>query len=285
MMNVHRPAKTDLTGASGDRFFAELKDTTNGMLPAGTYRRMYKLALEQSRSSIIDIGVGQGASSIAFALGIAHSGRNNMVHVIDQFDQARRGPHRYSKKERPEDCREANTEVFRDHVRRYGVESLINLHPGRTDEVLDDFPSDIEADILSIDVDGHVDRDLAFFFDHIALGGWIVLDDYKDSINRNGRDSLEKFREMSIEDARTALSEMSPQSRRLVLGKHVLIFLLANEIEAAGAFVRKQVVGSTAFFVKTTRRKFREIGTVDFASVERTIAERFISELEKVRVR
>ncbi len=275
------PQKADLMGSAGGEFFIKLKETTNGMLAASIYRKMYKLSLEQCRGPIIDIGVGQGPSSIVFALGVAHSGRSDKVHVIDQFEQVRVGPHKYSMTDLPDGCREANTEVFKNHMKAYGVEGITDVHPGRTDEVHGDFGEDVMADILSIDADGNIDRDFALYFDKVLLGGWIIVDDYADFIDRTGRSNLERFSDMNTSQVRAKWAGMSSLDRRRTLGKHLLIYILANAIEATGAIVKKQVMGSTAFYVKTSSRKFSKIMKIDAAELEEKLLKRLLTELSK----
>lgn len=267
----------DLNGTSGEEFFAGLKETTNGMLPASIYREMYQRSFEHSRNEIIDIGVGQGPSSIAFALGILHSQRTNKVHVIDQFEQTKGGPHRYCMKDFPEGCRTANTEVFLSHLKSYGVDGPIQTYPGRTDEV--DLDPELRADLLSIDADGHIDRDLTLFFDNLVPGAWIIIDDYANSINKRGRAYLEGFSHMSIEEARAEWLAMSTYNRRRVLGKHFLVYVLANWIELSGAMKRRKIVGTTAFYEKTTAKTFQDIVGSDLSFVDNILMSRFQSEL------
>ncbi len=269
--------KLDLNDASSDRFFAELKETTNGMLPANIYREMYQRSFAHSHCDIIDIGVGQGPSSIAFALGIAHSQRSNKVHVIDQFEQVVDGPHSYCKKDFPEGCRVANTEVFLSHVQDYGVDGGIQTYPGRTDEV--DLDPDLQADILAIDADGLIDRDLALFFDNLVPGGCIIIDDYANSINKRGRAKLRGFSHMAVEEARAEWLGMSVFTRRRILGKHFLVYVLANWIELSGAMKKMKVIGSTVFYEKSTTKTFRDCVGSDPSFVDNILLSRFLSEL------
>ncbi len=269
--------KIDVEDASGDRFFAELKKTTNGMLPANIYREMYQQSLAHSHNDIIDIGVGQGPSSIAFALGIVHSQRTNIVHVIDQFEQVKDGPHRYCTKDFPEGCRLANTEVFLNHVNDYGVDGTIQTYPCRTDEV--DLDPDLQADILAIDADGLIDRDLGYFFDNLVPGGYIIIDDYADMINKRGRAKLKGFSHVSVEEARAEWLGMSIFARRRILGKHFLVYVLANWIELSGAMKKKKILGTTVFYEKTTSKKFRDIVGSDQSFVDNILMSRFLSEL------
>lgn len=274
------PAKDELTGSPGSAFFDTLKSSTNGMLRAGIYRRMYKLSLEQGHSDVIDIGVGRGASSIAFALGILHGGRADRVHVIDQFTQVRSGPHLHSESTHPVGCREANTEVFLGNVRRYGVEEALRVYPGTTDEVAGHLDADLEADILSIDADGNIDRDLGYFFDRVSLGGWVIIDDCADMVNRNGQAALARYAGRDPEALREDVETMPAAERRQLLGKHLLSHELAGVMERAGALVRKQTAGRTAFFVKTTGLSFAALAP-DFSAVETTIRTRFFEELAR----
>ena len=54
-------------------------------------------------------------------------------------------------------------------------------------------PTD-EIGLLSIDADGHIDRHLAHFFDLVLPDGIIVLDDYRDYVDSQGRKTIEACR-------------------------------------------------------------------------------------------
>jgi len=219
-----------------------------------TYVELYRLASSVPRGDILDVGVGQGATTIAYALGLRH-GR---VYAVDQFLQKRSGPHRYSSQSNPEDAVERNVEVFRSHLRQYGVADRVTEIVGTTDEVADKVPSR-SLGLLSIDVDGHIDRDLGHFYDIVLPSGHIVIDDYRDSVNSHGRKLIERFKGRPESDVKAFVESAGWHQRRRLLGKHILTFRLANVIAQLGAIELHRVIGrSTAVFRKTSEEHWEK---------------------------
>jgi predicted O-methyltransferase YrrM len=52
------------------RDFEEIRASLAGMIPADVYEEYYRVARDRSRGSLLELGTGQGASTVAFALGI-----------------------------------------------------------------------------------------------------------------------------------------------------------------------------------------------------------------------
>lgn len=251
----------------------ELKESTAGMMKAENYLELYRIALHAT-GNVIDIGTGQGATTIAYALGLRDSGREAQVHAIDQFFQVARGPHRYNKLDYPDDCVERNVSVYNDHLRRIGVADLVITHVGTTDEVAARFP-DIRCGVLSIDVDGHIDRDLGHFYDLVVPGGTIVIDDCKDTIVSTGRENIAKMAGKAESEIRAWIGRQSTWNTRRLLGKHLLAFRVAESLVADGFLQPQQVIGNTAVFSKASDQPFARFDMSRMEDVERSIVEDF----------
>lgn len=225
---------------------------TSGMLEPSTYRVLHELAQGLCDGDILDIGVGQGATTIAYATGLQNSGQNGQIHVVDQFFQHKRGPHRYSLASNPEDAVERNVAVFLNHLEQYGVSKRVNVFIGTTNQAgKAKLPID-RLGLLSIDVDGNIDRDLGLFGDLVSPGGLIVIDDYHNSVNHHGRSNIAHQHGKSESDIREWAEALHISKRRQLLGKHLLTFRLADAYAEAGFMRLEKVVGrSTGVFIRS----------------------------------
>lgn len=263
--------------ASDDAFWREFKRSTRGMMPIKTYAEYRRMAAEFSQASIIDIGVGRGASSISFAMGIRDSGRNSRVHAIDIFSQlSAEGPHRFNKAENPGNVVEMNVGEVEENARRYGVADLIVIWPRPAEEVAKLFPPDEKIDILTIDVDGNIDRELRCFFDRVDNDGFIIIDDYGDFVDKRGKAKIGEMRSRSEAEIREWAAGIGVSGRRRLLGKHIFIYRLANLFEEMGLLKREQIVEWTAFYRKATAKSFREFDLTAISAVERSILNDFV---------
>jgi hypothetical protein len=260
-------------------YFNGVKADTNGLMHPAVYFAFYNLAL-RGNSNVIDVGVGRGGTSIAFALGIKESGRASIVHAIDQFSQHSRGPHRYSLATHPQDCAALNLAEFRANVERYEVSHLVQPWVGTTDAVAPHLPVHLKADLLSIDVDGMIDRDLDHFYDFVQPGGRIVLDDYSDTIVSTGRMQVAKMRGQPESQIRAWIAEGGSFKARRLLGKHLLTYRLAKYFESIGAIILERTLGpqgKTAVFRKPTNAPFSSFDLSGIPDIEADIVTRFLS--------
>ena len=260
-------------------YFDAIRADTNGMMLSVEYFELYKLALNK-KSNVIDVGVGRGCTSIAFALGIQESRRVSMVHAVDQFSQHSRGPHRYSLETHPQDSAALNLEEFQANVHRYGVSHLVRSWSGTTDAVSRQLPVDLQADLLSIDVDGMVDRDLRHFYNFVQPGGLIVLDDYADKIVSTGRENIARMRGQPESTIREWIAEGGSYRARRLLGKHLLTYRLANYFESVGAITLERTIRpqrKVAVFRKPNNEPFSSFDLSGIADIEADIVKRFLS--------
>jgi predicted O-methyltransferase YrrM len=248
-----------------------MAETTGGMMEPDTYVELYELARNIEQGNILDVGVGQGATTIAFALGL----RFGHVYAVDQFVQTRTGPHRYSAKSNPLDAVRRNVAVFRSHLDEYGVGDRVSVFVGTTDEVAHQVTCR-RVEILSIDVDGHIDRDLGHFYDMVKPDGYIVIDDYRDAINGHAKRLIEAMKGKPATEVGAYVSKATWHQRRRLLGKHLLTFRLANCIAGLGAMELVRVIGrSTAVFRKATSRPWQSLDLSCIDAVELSIVNEF----------
>jgi predicted O-methyltransferase YrrM len=261
--------------------FRKLRKETNGLMPAVTYAEYYKVAAEQSKSNVIDIGAGQGATSISYASGIKASGRNSKVYAIDIFWQPTKeggGPHHFNTTDYPDQqqCIEMNIAYVRGHARRYGVDHLIEFWPGPTEEVAKRFPKDVDFDVLTIDIDGRLDVHLPLFCDIVQPNGLIILDDYGDFIDRHGEAYVAQMKGKTENEIRDWIKQIGPRGARRILGKHLLSFRLVEYFESLGILQREKVVEVTAFCRKTSDKPFRSFDMSGVPAVNRSIEDDFV---------
>lgn len=257
--------------------FEDVRASLNGMLPAEVYEEYYRIARYRSRASILELGTGQGAGTVAFALGIKDSGRSARVIAIDQFSQNVHGPHPASRKMHGDDTVSLNLRAFEEGLRRYRVQDCVDTLVGQTVDVDVNAASHGEVDVLAIDVDGMLDRDLNLFYDLISSGGLLILDDCADTINARGQRALGRYREMDQDKAVTEIGRLSSFDRRRLLGKHLLVYRLVERFEALGLLSKERVIGSTLFCRKPRDASFRDRWTTaEGDAIERSIVDDFL---------
>ena len=168
-------------------FFSLLKIRTNGYLSPATYRAMYLSATSAPAGHIIDIGPAQGGSTIAYALGLQERNTTYKVYSIEKGigSGALKGTDQAD-----------NQRILENNIKRYGVQGTVEVIMKYSHEAFAD--SDIPSPIglLSIDADGALDRDFNIFYNRLAPGAIIILDDVEDMINQRG----EKMLRMSEEE-------------------------------------------------------------------------------------
>lgn len=242
------------------RFFTTLREELGGIQSARVYKAYYDIAKNEADGSVIELGTGQGGSTISFALGVQDSGRPSRVCAVDRLYQKRvEGPHPASWAEHGEKSIAMNEASIRDNFSRFGVSDIIDLHVGQTTDA-DIRPEDGEVfSVLAIDVDGRIDRDLAHFFDRIETGGWIIIDDYMELLVEPGFRNLSRYRKQNPEKWEGKLAKMPRHKRLRLLGKHLLTYRLANHMAKRGLFVIKYRLDSTVFCRKQTSKPFSEL--------------------------
>lgn len=255
------------------KYFKKLAAETGGMLSPRVYRKYYKIAKLYSEGSVLELGAGQGAGTIAFALGIRDAGRCSKVLAVDQFYQkSDRGPHPAGTAMHGDEAVQINAKSFRENLSKYGVEEFVDVYVGKTDEVEIDFSTIPRCDVLVIDIDGMIDRDLAMYYDRIPDGGIVIIDDYKNYVNGDGIRALRKYRRVDRVALEGALDGLSPYERRRLLGKHLLTYRLVECFKALGLLQAFDLEGMTLFCRKIGDKAFGDcVEARDIEVVERSI--------------
>jgi predicted O-methyltransferase YrrM len=259
-------------------FFENLKSSTKGMMPADVYYEFYKLSRNRSHHDIIDIGVGRGATTISFALGIQEGGRATKVHALDQFFQRKRGPHLYSMETNPHDCVELNVNEFRQNLERHNVSHFVETWVGDVGAIAREFPDTVRADVLSIDAAGHIDEFFPYFYDLVEPDGIIILDDCLDIVDRNAREAIKQMQTKSAEKILAHLDGLDLKKARLLLGKHKLTFYLASFFEEIGAIKPEKLLGKqTMVFRKSYSGTFKDFDLSRIKDIEKRIVEEYLA--------
>jgi predicted O-methyltransferase YrrM len=121
----------------------------------------------------LEIGACLGGSTIAAAFGVRDSGQRKTIVTIEpggRFDH-RRLPTKNILKD------------LKKNLARSGVADLVALIEGHSwkDETVDGVRQRLQpgtVGLLIIDADGNVKRDLDRYRDFLAVGCWVVIDDY-----------------------------------------------------------------------------------------------------------
>ena len=197
-----------------DRLLSRVKHSCFGMLPLPVYRRIYETAAARGGGTFVEIGTAQGAATIAMALGAKASGKAFRILTVDKFVGSR--PRAGSPEEK--------LAIVRCGFETFGVADSIENVVGTSA----DLPPAGELsriDLLLIDADGQLDRDLARLHSRLAPDSPLIVDDV---------------------DGTTYLS--FGKGKLVVDQKHRISRLLLDRFIAAGLFVADAPTGQTGWF-------------------------------------
>ncbi len=159
-----------LEGADTE-LFSELIATCDGMLSARVYQRIYKTA--QRGGLIVEVGTALGAATVALALGLKSSGKAGHVYT---FDPMTGGPRRSIKSV------EQRIAWIEKNLSRYDVADLVTIMPCDLAGGLAELPSGEPVEVLMLDADGRIDRDLEALHGHCAADCALIIDDVADLV-------------------------------------------------------------------------------------------------------
>lgn len=253
MQSLRRLARRMLDAANhvanpGLRRFQAIRQETQGYLAANVYQAIYRAALAAPEGAMIDIGPAQGGSTICLGLGLRDSGKRGPIYTIERFRQ--------SGALRSWDDEALNVRVLRDNLARHGLTDRAVILVGGVEEVHDRVPADGPLGLLFIDADGALDRDFGIFFNRLADGAPIVIDDYNDTINRHARETYLTWTTRQEMD-RYVASKGAARFRDLCpLGKEYTTFRFVNHFLSEGLIERDALIGSTLFARKAKGARF-----------------------------
>lgn len=250
---LRRLARRALNGANRIvnpelRRFQAIREETQGYLAPQVYLALYRTALAAPEGAMIDIGPAQGGSTICLGLGLRESSKHGPIFTIERFVQ--------SGALQSWDDQALNVQVLRDNLARHDLAACTEVLVGGVEEVHSQIPVDLPLGLLFIDADGALDRDFGIFFNRLAEGAPIVIDDYKDVINRHARETYLKWATRQ-EMERYVTSKGAVRFRDLCpLGKEYTTHRFVDHFLAEGLIERVALIGSTFFARKAKGAHF-----------------------------
>jgi precorrin-6B methylase 2 len=154
-----------------DRLLARVKESCFGMLPLAVYHRIFETAAARGGGTFVEIGTSQGAATIAMALGAKAAGKTFRIYSVDNFILGSR-----PKGASPEE----KMAIIRQGYEAFGVADSIETIAGTSA----DLPGPAQlprVDLLLIDADGRIDRDLALLHERLAPDAPVIVDDIDDA--------------------------------------------------------------------------------------------------------
>ena len=147
----------------------KVRHSAGGMLLTHVYEAIFDVGARSRGGTFVEIGTAHGAATIALALGARQQAAPYQIYTADLFSGKHSSRSRYGSVER-------NLEIVKSNFDAFGVGANISVIAGSSAELVAAFnPTDIR--VLIIDADGRIDRDLAVFYDRLAPGCTVILDD------------------------------------------------------------------------------------------------------------
>jgi predicted O-methyltransferase YrrM len=151
--------------------FKDIVRNCDGMLAPAVYQKLYQAAL--SGGTIVEVGTGLGAGTVALALGLRDSCLPGRVFT---FDPMLGGPRRALTGV------ENRVTQVRSNLAAFGVESLVEIIPLTLADGLGRILASEQISVLMLDADGRIDRDILLLETRIAMGAKIIIDDNVDLV-------------------------------------------------------------------------------------------------------
>lgn len=190
----------------------------NGMLPLAVYEELYQLAGVVCGGQFVEIGTAHGAATIALALGAKGRTPATTIYTIDRLGG------KFSSRSKFGSVLD-NEGIVRRNFRDAGVEEMTRLFVGTSDEFAASDSCPDRINLLLIDADGRIDRDLMHFYQRLSPGAPVVIDDVDSSV------------QLAVNHEGVSYIDL----------KHRITSLLLDSYENAGFLrVRKRVI-NTAF--------------------------------------
>lgn len=200
-----------------DTVLARLKKEARGLMPAGTYRRLYDMAARGGGGTFVEIGTYCGAATIALALGAQASGRPAEILSADLLRPGVGISGRSN---------EEKIAALNRTFTAFGVGKMIRFVHGTSREIVAEVDPP-RVDLLLLDGGGRLEMDLALLWSRLAGDCPIVIDDI------SGRVHVRRFWRGAVVDQ-----------------KHRISKLLADTFVEAGLLVREGEAEGTGWFRK-----------------------------------
>ncbi len=197
-----------------DPIFRRIKLQARGMLDPEVYAEISRAAA-RAKGDILEVGTAHGAATVALALGAPEGTR---IHTIDKLTGGSRSHFGGI---------EENLAAVQSVLKSFGVEERVEVHVGTSDAVHGQTGSG-RLGLLLLDADGCIDREMGLFYNRLAPGSPIVIDDFR--------------------------PDHIPSSRKtdglFVDQKFRLTSMLVEYYLARGLLQRERIVGHTFFGIK-----------------------------------
>lgn len=216
--------ETDLTSypptsSNSAEFWENVKQSAAGLLPLQVYAALYKVGYESQGGTFVEIGTAHGAATIALARGALDASKRFHIYTVDPFQG------RYSSRTAYGNVEE-NTKLVQSQFSKFGVSNYITLVSGTCETLLQEC-SIGNINLLLLDADGSIDRDLSLLAGRLASNCKVIIDDLDDVVYLVERDGF-----------------------RLVDQKHRISYLLAQNFVANGFLRPLSKIEATGFFEK-----------------------------------
>lgn len=118
----------------------------------------------------LEVGTGHGGATIALAVGAKHARSDVHILTIDKMAGRTSSRSEYGSEEDNRRAAEAN-------FRHAGVDQHITLFVGSSEDFVRSGSCPERIDLMMLDADGRIDRDLMLFYNALPPGAPIVVDD------------------------------------------------------------------------------------------------------------
>lgn len=177
---VHQPlaergtgSPTSATAPDPGIDLAEIRRRCHGMLSFAVYRRLYALATELGPGNVVEIGTAHGAATVVLALGMRAAGHAGTLYSFDQLQGGSRAKY---------GGYDDNLGIVKANLAHFGVDDIVRFHGVAATEAPRIVPEDSPIAMLILDADGRIDRDLLNFYNRLAPGAPVVIDDHVDRV-------------------------------------------------------------------------------------------------------
>lgn len=197
---------------------SQIVKRAGGMLPLEVYQALFDAAGSGDGSDFIEIGTAHGASAIALCLGARAAGKTPRIITVDPLSGLFSSRARYGG---PEE----NRAIVQRNFQASGTSGDIELFVGDSEALAGSGRLRTAADIVFLDSDGRIDRDLINLMPFLKDDALIIIDDVK------------PYAKLSIRSNGAPFVDL----------KHKISALLLERLVAMSWIVVEQVVGETAF--------------------------------------
>lgn len=187
--------------------FAAIRQACDGMLRADVYEALHETASRHPDGQFVEIGTAHGAGTICIALAMSAG------HTFDSFRKGGRQAYRGD-----------NETIARANLKAFGVDDRVSVYPGDVETTLPELTCD-KIDLLFLDCDGRIDRDIRALGGILKPGASVIIDDCADRAR------------VRIRDWGTARIDM----------KHRLTWLLTQSLVDDGFLIPERTVHQTWF--------------------------------------